>query len=227
RYEAYTKSTFNYLHPAPVLHQTQHHQPLLKRTEIHALTASLEFCHRWHIDGIGIAGHRSAVHGAHEQQEVLVIRSWINVEYTRLLLHANLIPAPAQQSTVVHLRDRFVVCVTPCLFRLNLALGDVVGFRGVIELPYELDVRWVGLQLARDADSFVASYSEDLRLTGSAGFHEFSTLVQNNNLEIVGISETWLSKDISNDHIRMNGYNCYRCDRDGRGGGVAIFVNSH
>ncbi|CAH2016088.1 unnamed protein product [Acanthoscelides obtectus] len=60
-----------------------------------------------------------------------------------------------------------------------------------------------------------------------SGFHEFSTLVQKNNLDIVGISETWLSKDISNDHIRMNGYNCYRCDRDGRGGGVAVFVNNH
>ncbi|CAH1988353.1 unnamed protein product [Acanthoscelides obtectus] len=60
-----------------------------------------------------------------------------------------------------------------------------------------------------------------------SGFHEFSTLVQNNNLDIVGISETWLSKDISNDHISMNGYNCYRCDRDGRGGGVAVFVNNH
>uniref|UniRef100_A0A3B3HCE9 Reverse transcriptase domain-containing protein n=1 Tax=Oryzias latipes TaxID=8090 RepID=A0A3B3HCE9_ORYLA len=44
--------------------------------------------------------------------------------------------------------------------------------------------------------------------------------------DIVIISETWLTKSITNEDINVNGYNVYRTDRPKKGGGVAIYVKS-
>lgn len=38
------------------------------------------------------------------------------------------------------------------------------------------------------------------------------------------LSETWLSKSITDNDIHIDGYNVFRTDRPRRGGGVAIFV---
>lgn len=50
--------------------------------------------------------------------------------------------------------------------------------------------------------------------------------VQSTDADIVLISETWLSKYISDEHVSMAGYNIYRTDRLKKGGGVAAYVKS-
>ena len=59
-----------------------------------------------------------------------------------------------------------------------------------------------------------------------AGFNEFSNLIQELDLDLVGISETWLSNDVSSDAIAIPGYSIFRSDRAGRGGGVALYVKN-
>nr|CAI5832097.1 unnamed protein product [Callosobruchus analis] len=59
-----------------------------------------------------------------------------------------------------------------------------------------------------------------------AGFNEFSTTIRLHDFDVVGVTETWLTSDISNDQIKIQNYDCYRCDRSTRGGGVALFVKS-
>uniref|UniRef100_A0A669EJS2 Reverse transcriptase domain-containing protein n=1 Tax=Oreochromis niloticus TaxID=8128 RepID=A0A669EJS2_ORENI len=50
--------------------------------------------------------------------------------------------------------------------------------------------------------------------------------VKSTNADIVIISETWLSKSITDDDINITEYNLYRTDRPRKGGGVAIYVKS-
>ncbi|CAH1984017.1 unnamed protein product [Acanthoscelides obtectus] len=59
-----------------------------------------------------------------------------------------------------------------------------------------------------------------------SGFDCFKSLVEDNDLHIVGVSETWLSDNIPSDVVSIRGFNLFRCDRQGRGGGVAIFIKS-
>jgi hypothetical protein len=49
------------------------------------------------------------------------------------------------------------------------------------------------------------------------------------SLDIVVITETWLSPNVSNSAINLNGFSIFRRDRrDGRrGGGVCVYVNDH
>nr|CAI5861793.1 unnamed protein product [Callosobruchus analis] len=55
---------------------------------------------------------------------------------------------------------------------------------------------------------------------------DFEELVISNNLDIIGVSETWLSDDIPSDLLSIPDFNVYRNDRQGRGGGVAVYVRS-
>ena len=55
-------------------------------------------------------------------------------------------------------------------------------------------------------------------------FDEFSKLVVDNKLDAVSLNETWLTNNITDDEISIDGYDLFRCDRDGRGGGAAIYV---
>nr|CAI5836193.1 unnamed protein product [Callosobruchus analis] len=59
-----------------------------------------------------------------------------------------------------------------------------------------------------------------------AGFNEFSTTIRLHDFDVVGVTETWLTSDISNYQIEIQNYDCYRCDRSTRGGGVALFEKS-
>ena len=52
-------------------------------------------------------------------------------------------------------------------------------------------------------------------------FHELTIDIIQNEASVVFISETWWS-DISATHIV--GFNLFRRDRDGRGGGVCIYI---
>lgn len=45
--------------------------------------------------------------------------------------------------------------------------------------------------------------------------------------DIVCITETWLHSEILLSECCVTGYSCLRCDRDTRGGGVAVFVNTN
>lgn len=44
--------------------------------------------------------------------------------------------------------------------------------------------------------------------------------------DILVVTETWLKKSINNSDVSINGYNIYRIDRTGRGGGVTIYVKN-
>ena len=58
-----------------------------------------------------------------------------------------------------------------------------------------------------------------------------------NNLHVLGLSETWLNHDIPNNFIDINGYVCERSDRSWcnpanpgqakKGGGICLYVNEH
>ncbi len=44
--------------------------------------------------------------------------------------------------------------------------------------------------------------------------------------DIIGVSETWLTQSVTDEDINLESYDVYRKDRNGRGGGVCIYVNS-
>lgn len=56
------------------------------------------------------------------------------------------------------------------------------------------------------------------------GFSEFRDLVKTLEPQIIGVGETWLSCDIPDSVINIDGYHIVRKDRRGRGGGVAIYI---
>jgi hypothetical protein len=58
------------------------------------------------------------------------------------------------------------------------------------------------------------------------GFSELVNIVKDNNLDIVALSETWLTKDTNSQTISFDGYTLFRKDRQNRGGGVGMYVNS-
>jgi exonuclease III len=47
------------------------------------------------------------------------------------------------------------------------------------------------------------------------------------NPDILVLSETWLSGDILDTDINIEGYNVFSDDRQGRGGGVAILIKHY
>lgn len=58
------------------------------------------------------------------------------------------------------------------------------------------------------------------------GFDHFSHIVQENDFDVVVITETWLNNGVDSAHVSLPGYNFFRRDRVGRGGGVAAYVKS-
>ena len=59
-----------------------------------------------------------------------------------------------------------------------------------------------------------------------SSFDEFSDYVVTEQLDIVGLSETWLNKGISTSALEIEGYKLIRKDRDQRGGGVGFYINN-
>ena len=57
--------------------------------------------------------------------------------------------------------------------------------------------------------------------------HEITSLLKNENLHILAISETHLDSTIGVNEIAVSGYNVFRNDRNSYGGGVAIYVQNH
>lgn len=60
------------------------------------------------------------------------------------------------------------------------------------------------------------------------GFDEFSVMVQTNGLDIIFVTETWLTEGVGSEVVTIPEYNFFRKDRlVGRGGGVAAYVKSN
>lgn len=60
--------------------------------------------------------------------------------------------------------------------------------------------------------------------TLNTGFDEFVHYLNNYRLDVLGLSETWLSSNYGNDAFSVTGYSFVRKDRHGRGGGVAVYI---
>lgn len=57
-------------------------------------------------------------------------------------------------------------------------------------------------------------------------FNAVTEIVHEMKFHLFLISESWLTKDIENNLVSIAGYNFVRCDRSGRGGGVAMYIRS-
>ena len=57
-----------------------------------------------------------------------------------------------------------------------------------------------------------------------SNFDLFLDFLSDEQLDIIGLSETWLSAGNSSDSIGVPGYTLVRNDRERRGGGVAIYL---
>nr|CAI5830915.1 unnamed protein product [Callosobruchus analis] len=58
------------------------------------------------------------------------------------------------------------------------------------------------------------------------GFDQISSLLSVNRYDIFAVTETWLNKDILSEAVAIDGYEFYRRDRAGRGGGVGFYVKN-
>ena len=58
-------------------------------------------------------------------------------------------------------------------------------------------------------------------------FHEVKDTLLTGFYDFIGITETWLTNDISDEMITVEGYHILRADRGTRGGGVAVYCNNH
>ena len=54
---------------------------------------------------------------------------------------------------------------------------------------------------------------------------ELRTVVSCDSPDIVCVVETWLSEEIANDEVVIEGYDCFRHDRNRQGGGVCIYTS--
>lgn len=53
---------------------------------------------------------------------------------------------------------------------------------------------------------------------------ELELILPDNDIDIIGLSKTRLNKTIPDSMVSIEGYRIYRKDRDGNGGGVAMYV---
>jgi len=57
--------------------------------------------------------------------------------------------------------------------------------------------------------------------------NDFALFLAVESPDVVCVTETWLHADIPDSLLCCKGYNVIRCDRNGRGGGVAMFVRNN
>lgn len=63
-----------------------------------------------------------------------------------------------------------------------------------------------------------------------AKFEQVELLLEKNNIDILSINESWLGRNIGNNHIRIRDYKVYRHDRNlgkKRGGGIVVYVEKN
>ncbi|KAK7151638.1 hypothetical protein R3I94_008091 [Phoxinus phoxinus] len=56
---------------------------------------------------------------------------------------------------------------------------------------------------------------------------ELYSIAVNNNSAVIAVSETWLNADIPDSTVNLPGYSMHRRDREGSGGGVALYVDEN
>ncbi len=56
---------------------------------------------------------------------------------------------------------------------------------------------------------------------------EISTLINNEKINVLAVSETLLDHSITDMGVGISGYNIFRSDRNIFGGGVAIYIQNH
>lgn len=58
-------------------------------------------------------------------------------------------------------------------------------------------------------------------------FEQIEVLLSDEKLDLLSLSETWLSPTVANNVVRINNYKIYRWDRqrNKKGGGICIYVN--
>ena len=49
-------------------------------------------------------------------------------------------------------------------------------------------------------------------------------LVEAEDLDVVCVVETWLSEETLDAEIAIQGYQCFRCDRNRHSGGIVVYV---
>lgn len=54
--------------------------------------------------------------------------------------------------------------------------------------------------------------------------HELEECIQSYGIDVLAVTETWLTDSILDRVIQINGLVCVRVDRSGKGGGVAFYV---
>lgn len=59
----------------------------------------------------------------------------------------------------------------------------------------------------------------------SSKFNEFRDLIKD-EFNVIAVSGTWLSHDISNNVIAVRSYQLFRYDHHGRGGGVTVYFRN-
>ena len=56
--------------------------------------------------------------------------------------------------------------------------------------------------------------------------HELEIILKENEIDIIGLSETRLDSTVTDPMVSIEGYRIFRNDRDANGGGIAIYVRS-
>lgn len=79
-----------------------------------------------------------------------------------------------------------------------------------------------GQQSNRTSKKFCIGYLNVRTL--NTGFDEFVHYLNKYRLDVLGLSETWLSSNYGNDAFSVTGYSFVRKNRHGRGGGVALYI---
>ena len=54
---------------------------------------------------------------------------------------------------------------------------------------------------------------------------ELTKILQGEEIQVVGVTETWVYGDMSDGELQINGFNVYRKDRKNKGWGVIMYVH--
>ncbi|CAH2015355.1 unnamed protein product [Acanthoscelides obtectus] len=56
--------------------------------------------------------------------------------------------------------------------------------------------------------------------------NEINSSIYNLKLDILGVTESWLTEQVSEQEVKINNFKFYRVDRGSRGGGIGVYVRS-
>src|SRR5207247_597867 len=83
----------------------------------------------------------------------------------------------------------------------------------------------------KNRDTIQFMYTNIRSILNNNKLTELSKKLQDDNIDILGITESWLKEDVGNAKINIPGYNLYRKDRlledKMKGGGVLLYVRDN